>query len=180
MSTTNSAQLEPVCNELLARVDGLSVDGHPLQTDESLSKADIENIIDEEAKFAQPFEDEKVIVHCRDRRGKSYERQVKVGDTIRKFGRLVEQKRAELDGLLEELREVDDQIVAAREDIIQTEKVEGGKLRRQLHSDLDALAKAAKEAKEQTVEHVAQARKAERAAADGEKRKLQELFGSLS
>lgn len=119
------------------------------------------------------------MMRCHDRSGKSYEREVKLGETMQKFEKLVEKKRSELKSLLEELGNVDDEIAVARRDIVNVERVEGGKLRRQFHSDMDALAKTALEAKERTVAHVAQARKAERAAADDEKRNLQELFGSL-
>lgn len=176
MAGYTAQQLEPVCNALIARVEGLNVNGQPLDNTSTLSTAEREAFIQSETELSKPLEEQTLTVQNRQKNGTM---EVKLGHLMHAFENLVEQKRTRLQDLFKELRQVDVEMATAYKDVLDTESGAVNKERRQLDRDLDALAQEAYEAKEQTLAEVKQAREDEHAAATDEKRRLDSFLNSL-
>lgn len=173
-------QLEPICQELLARVEGLSARGQPLSGSNSLSAADIEDLVTRESQLSKPLEQEKITIQSRKKDGTTKAVDIKIGPMLRHFENLLEKAQVEVKALRKKVREVDLEIAEAYQDAINTEHGEGKKARHKFEKDIEALAKEAYEAKQQTMAAIAQVREAEKRAGEEEKKKLNALLNSQS
>ena len=105
--------------------------------------------------------------------------EVKLGDTMRSFQQIAEQKRTELEGLLEELKNVDAEIAKARKDIVETENRDVNNAKKELKTQLDKLIKEAGAVKGQTLADVKKARQDDQAAKSEMQRKMDEFMALL-
>lgn len=154
--------------------------GQPLSGGNSLSAADIEDLVARESQLSKPLGEEKITIQSRKKDGTSRAVDIKLGPMLRHFENLLEKTQAEVMVLRKQVREIDVEIAEAYQDAVKTEQSDGKKARRELETDLEALAKEADEAKEQTLADIKQAREAEKRAAEEEKRKLNALLNSQS
>lgn len=139
-------RLQPIYEELIARVDGLDVNGQPLNMPGVPSQADVDALIAEDEKLSKPLDDD--ILQIEDRSGRV--RDVRLGDLMRKFDAKSEEKREEIAELLLQLKAVDTEIVAAQKDALHAEKVDVKKLRDKLAVQLEGFKDQALRIKEQT------------------------------
>lgn len=161
-------------------MEGLDIDGQPLEETSTLSGPEKDALIQAEAELSKPLEENMCDIQKRQRDGAVTTKAFTLGYTMQTFEDLVERKRAEFASLLKQLRELDAEIAAAYEDILEVEHGQvGKKARRDLDRDLEALAQDALEAKEQTLAEIKQARDDELAAVAEEKRQINEFFTSL-
>lgn len=176
VATSTAQDLEPICDQLIARVDRLSVDGvlhdgaillSPLERDQ-LAKAD--------AMLTKPFAEETVSVRVRQPDGTHAEFEVKLEDTIRKFGKLLAKAQPKIDELLKEMRNVDTEIESVYQSIRKTEKREVPKLKQDLDVDLKSCIRAAADAKAATATHVESTQEQIRAKAAAEQQRLNDYL----
>ena len=168
--------MEPVYDALIARVDGVDIKGQPLNVPSLPSKDEINALAEEDLALTKPVDDELMTIqNCR-KNGSVETKEVKLGDTMHPFKKLVDQKRAELEGLLEELKDVDAEIAAARKDVTETEQCEVKKAKKELNAELESLIDQASAIKEQTLAEVKKARQEGQAAKVEMRRKIDELM----
>ena len=152
-------QLEPVYDTLIARVDGLSVNGQPLLISGMPTKGDIESLVGEDLELSKPLSEARMTIEYARKSGKVESKEVKLGDTINAFQKLVEQKRAELGSLLNDFSDVNDELAATKKDIMHAEAKEVKHEKSKLNAELLKLAEEAKVIKEQTLTDIKNARK---------------------
>jgi hypothetical protein len=150
-----------VYEELIARVDGVDVHGRQLKTPDVPTQADIDALIAEETEFCKPLDDDTLQLR---ERATGQVKNVRLGDTIQKFEAKSEKKLAELAGLIEQLKIVNSELVAAQRDAIRSEKVEVKQLRDELAIQLDAFKEQALNIKQQTLAQVKAAEKEDKRA----------------
>lgn len=98
---------------------------------------------------------------------------------MKTFERVLDQKRDELEQLLRELKNVDAEIVALKEDIVAVEQKDGKKLKRALDAEVAALVKKAETNSAATLADVEKARKEEKKAAEIQKQKFEDFMNSI-
>ena len=153
--------LQPVYEELIARVDGVDVRGRPLNTPGVPTEADIDALIAEEEDIYKPLDDDTLQL-CE--RATGQVKDVRLGDTIQKFEAKSEKKREELAKLLEQLKTVNSEIAAAQKDAIRSEEVEVKHLRDELATQLYAFKDQALKIKQQAQAEVKAAAKEDKKA----------------
>ena len=153
----------------MARFDRLDISGQP-------NNAEVEALMNSDRELAKPLDDERMTIQTRKRNGVVENRDVKVGDTMNAFQRLLENKRSELQGLLLKLQGVDDEIKESMTDIAQTESNEMKKSKNELNVVLEAMADKARSSKSQTKSEIRKAQKEEKALSDQFNHRLQGIM----
>ena len=115
---SSAHHLEPVYDALVARVDGLDINGQPLSNPNLTSKAEIDALVEDEFALYKSIDDERMTIQNHRKNGRKETKEVKLGDTLSIFEKVARQKRTELEGLLHELRDVDAEITTAKADIL--------------------------------------------------------------
>ena len=153
-------ELQPVYEELVARLDGLDANHRPLENLGGPTQADINALAALEQELSKPLDDD--VLHYRDRNDTLTD--VPLGDTIRKFEVKSEKKRAELTKLVDQLKDIEHEIFEAQKDALRSEKTEVKKLRDDLALQLEGFKDEALKCKKQTEAEVNVAIKAEKKA----------------
>ncbi|KAK3706004.1 hypothetical protein LTR37_012998 [Vermiconidia calcicola] len=174
-SAAKSSQLEPVYDELIARVDGLNVDGQPPRP----GKAELDEVIAVDAALSKPMDEERMTIQNHRRNGAVETKEIKLGDTMLAFEKLVEKKRSELESLLQDLSEVDAEIVATKQSIVDNEKKAVKKMKDALGAELASFMQQAESIKKHTMAAIEKAQKEEKAENKEKNRKLEELIKQM-
>ncbi len=172
-------QLDPVYNALLARVNGLQVNGKPFQTSGMASRDQIDTLVQAHAALSKPLDDEQMTIQNHRQNGTVDMKEVKLGETMLSFERLAEKKRAELEKLVQNLQDVVDEIETAREVIVAKEKKGVKQAKKSFEAKLASLVDEAEAAREQARDEVKQARKEDREFKANLERKIELLFAEL-
>ncbi len=169
ITTAKSEVLEPAFNELLARVDGLSLNGSAVSVEGVPSNHELDSIFESEAALAASLRDEKMTINSKRQNGTIEVREVQLGQTMLNLERVVKEKRGELERLLQELKSVDASITTTHDDVVRIEHKDVAKARssyeanlRSLIDDADSIANSTRAAvKKARKEDEAQKREAE-------------------
>lgn len=170
--------LQPIHDALVARVDGLTVHGKPLATPGVVTKEELEARGEEEQALCSSIDE--AYVRIQERRGDDYKiKDVKVGDTLLAFERTVESVGAEVEKLIEELGGVEDEIVAAREALVNAEENEVKEADQALLEELSAVCDEINDAKKNMEADIRKARKEDHAAKAEMDSKLEQFMREL-
>jgi hypothetical protein len=153
-------QLQPVYEELVARLDGPDANRRPLETLRGPTQVDIDSLAALEDELSKPLDDD--VLQIRDRTGNVTD--VRLGDAIRKCEIKSEEKHVALAELIDQLKDVEDAIAEAQKFALRSEQTEVKKLRDELAVQLEELKDEALEYKEHTEADVDAAIKAEKKA----------------
>lgn len=169
-------QLEPIYQELLARVDGLTVDGKPVQVPGLPSKAEMNALVERDANLFTLLDDEEMTIQNQRKNGSIELRDVRLGDTMQNFERLVDSKRPELEYLMHQLREAERDIASAYKAVVETELKDIKKAEEEFAEELASLEEEAGALKRRTRAKVEKARKEDQEAKVAMDRKIEELI----
>ena len=98
---------------------------------------------------------------------------------MKKFERVLEQKRDELERYLRELKNVEAEMVSVRDEIVTVEQKEGKKLKRALDAQIAALLKKVEVGHDATVADVEKARKEEKKAKASTQQAFEKFLESM-
>jgi len=174
---TVTEQLDAVHEELLARMNGMDINGKPLAIPGAPSRAQLDKLEKEQNAFARSLSEDTVTVEHRNRDGTSTEEQVQLGKTMADFHRKNELVNAKVAHMLKELDELDSEIAMVLSDF--HEDTANIKADRALQTVLAGLEKEAGQAARQTLDDVKIARKEDRVDSDAANKKFQEFLKSL-
>ena len=173
---SNGRQLDPVYNALIARVDGLQVNGKPLKTSGAADVSQIEELIQQHEALSKSLDEDVMTLQQTSTNGTVGTREVKFGVTMRAFDREAEQKGTELVNLMQRLEDVAIEIAAARNDLVAIENKAVKKAKRAFESELASLFKEVETVKKQAHEDVKQAKADDQAYREKVEAKLDERF----
>ncbi|KAK3686323.1 monothiol glutaredoxin grx5 [Vermiconidia calcicola] len=174
-AAAKGSQLEPVYDELVARVDDLNVDGQP----QGPGKAELDEVIAVDAALSKPLDEERMTIQNHRRNGTVETKEIKLGDTMLAFEKLLERKRSELESLLEDLSETDAEIMATKRSIVDTEKKAVKTIKDALGTELASFMQQAESIKKHTAAAIEKAQKEEKAENKEKNRKLEELIKQM-
>lgn len=172
-----SEQLDAVHEELLARINGIDIDGKPLAILGAPSQADVDKLEREHKAISRPLSEDLITVEHRHRNGTVTEEHVNIGKAMADFRRMTEVVGAKVVPMLRELDELDDEIGAVLKEIRDEQATT--KADKALQMALAALKEEAGQAAKLTLGEVKAARKEDKAAGDVANKKFQEFFRSL-
>lgn len=167
-------QLDAVYEELMARIDGMDINGKSLDIPGAPSDAGLQAMQDDVNLF-RPLEEDVVTISVTKSDGTVAMKNVKLGDSIQKLETLIDDSRAKLTRLTKELKEVNGEIDATLDEYNKTTKSVGDAFQEKIakyQSDVKAFHKW-------TIDEVMKARKEDKAYAVEANRKLQEFAASL-
>lgn len=171
-STTE--QLDAVYEELMARMDGMDINGKSLDIPGAPSDAAIKAIQGDVAIF-RPLEDDVVTISVTKSDGTVAMKNVRLGDSIKKLENLIEGSRAKLTRLAKELNEVNGEIDATLDGYNKATKSVGDAFQEEIvkyQADVKAFHKW-------TIDAITKSRKEDKVYAAEANRKLQEFAASL-
>jgi hypothetical protein len=146
------------------------------------SNKQISAIIEEDKALSKPLDDEVITITNERKNGKRSMRELRVGDTMAKFEKALENNHIEAVKLVQELKALDVEIASARAAIAKVENKEIKRAKEGFMKELSALSEQAEAAKKQTEAEIVKARKADQANRDEMDSKmeafLKELMGS--
>ncbi|KAF2479841.1 hypothetical protein BDY17DRAFT_326850 [Neohortaea acidophila] len=158
--------LEPVYAELIARVDITTVDE---------DAASVEALANEEADMSRSLDDEIMVLQTTLPNGKTVTNEVRLGDTVHAFEKLLQEKRQEMTTILEELHQVEVDMATAKQEILVSDAAAEQLAREELDASLAELKKEILAAKETTRKEFELARKEDQ----DEKRKFEAALKTL-
>ena len=160
-------------------MDGVDVNGQPLDIPGVPTKADLDALAAEELALSKPLDEERMTVQSHRRNGTVETKEVKLGDTMQWFENLEATKRAELESLRKELKDVDEEIAAAKEDVVKMEKKQVKKAKGAFNDELNSLIDQAEAVKNQTLAEIKKAQEEEESAKAERSQKMREFMESL-
>lgn len=178
MAASKGQELEPVYQELIARVDGLDIKGRQLDIPNIPAKG-IAELAKDGSALTKSLDHEKMTLQETRKDGTVTMTEVTLGSTMASFQKVVSNRRAELEGLLKELDDVNAEIAAAQNDALRTEEDEVRKANDELNGVLQATAQEAKAIKDETLAQVKKARKEDQAIQAELNRKFEDFMRSL-
>jgi predicted nucleic acid-binding Zn-ribbon protein len=115
--------LQPTLSSLLSRMNGIDASGNPLRDHDVPTQADFDALFAEDAKLSRPVEDEMLLVQFSDL-GKDENRefrtkQVRWGETWKKFQGHYVQQRDELADLRGEMDEVEMEMKMLEKEVVE-------------------------------------------------------------
>ena len=125
------------------------------------------------------MDEERMTIQNHRRNGAVETKEIKLGDTMLAFEKLVEKKRSELESLLQDLSEVDAEIVATKQSIVDNEKKAVKKMKDALGAELASFMQQAESIKKHTMAAIEKAQKEEKAENKEKNRKLEELIKQM-
>lgn len=179
MAHCKSEQLDPAYNELTARVENTI--SSTVSSEQLLvtPNSELKGLMYEQIELSDPLEEEAITVRATRTDSTIVTEDVKLGDTMQAFQKLLGNKRVQFEKLLEELHQVDAEIVAVKKEIRTIENKEVKEVKRYWDDRLSRRAEEAREARDSTMAEVAKAVKKEKEAAEEEKRKMQEILNTI-
>ena len=167
-------QLDAVHEELVARIDGMDINGKSLDIPGALSDAALQAMQGDGSLF-KSLEEDVVTISVTKSDGTVAMKNVKLGDSMKKLENMIEDSRVKLTRLTKELKEVNGEIDATLDGYNKaTRSVEHAFQTRivKFQSDVRAFHKW-------TIDEVTKARKEDKAYGVEANRKLQEFAASL-
>ena len=167
-------QLDAVHEELIARIDGMDINGKSLDILGALSE-DALQAMQRDANLFRSLNEDVVTISVTKSDGTVVMKNIKLGDSIEKLEKMTEDSKVKLMRLTKELKEVNAEIDAALDGYNKaTKSVEDAFQKRiaRYQSDVKAFHKW-------TIDEVTKARKEDKAHAVEANRKLQEFAASL-
>jgi hypothetical protein len=167
-------QFDAVYEELMARIDGMDINGKSLDIPGAPSNDALQAMQGDVSLF-RPLEEDVVTISVTKSDGTVAMKNVKLGDSIQKLETLIEDSRAKLTRLTKELKEVNGEIDATLDEYNKATKAVGDAFQKKIvkyQSDVKAFHK-------QTIDEITKARKEDKAYAVEANRKLQEFAASL-
>ena len=159
-------------------MDGLNLRGQSLLGSEQLPNANIEDLVAKGVQLSRPLEDETITVQRRKKDGTCKASDIKLGTMMQNYEDLLERTQDKFKTFRKKICDIDVEMSAAYQDLLNLERNEVKNARRKLDEDLEALANEASEAKEQTLAEIKEARENEKITGEEEKRKLNALLNS--
>jgi hypothetical protein len=169
-----AGQLDAVCEELTARIDGTDINGKSLDIPGAPSDAALE-AMQGDADLFRSLDEDVVTINITKSDGTVAMKNVKLGDSMEKLENLIEDSRVKLTRLTKELKEVNGEIDATLDKYNKATKAVGDAFHKKIvkyQSDVKAFHKW-------THDEVTKARKEDKAYAVEANRKLQEFAASL-
>jgi len=163
-----------VYEELIARIDGTDVNGKSLDIPGAPSHAALQDM-QESVDLFRPLEEDVVTISVTKSDGTVAMKHVKLGDSIEKLEKLIEDSKAKLIRLTKELNEVNGEIDTTLSEYNKATKSVGDAFQKKIakyQSDVQAFHKW-------TIDEIAKARKEDKAYGVEANRKLQEFAASL-
>ena len=179
MTECRGQRLQPIYNELIARVDGLDVNGNRLEDAGISMKTQVNALAQESSALSKPIGEEEITLQIERESGVIESENIKLKDTIHGFRKLTDQTRAKLMHYLQELQDIDAEIAAAKQAVVQTEDGEVKKAKEDYKAELVALGEEARACKQQTLAEVSQSRKQDKAWNLETNRKVEEFMKAL-
>jgi len=167
-------QLDAVYEELMARIDGIDINGKSLDIPGAPSDAGLQAMQDDVNLF-RPLEEDVVTISVTKSDGTVAMKDLRLGDSIQKLENLIEDSKAKLARLAKELKEVNGEIDATLDEYNKATKAVGDAFQKKIvmyQSDVKAF-------HQRTIDEITKARKEDKAYAVEANRKLQEFAASL-
>lgn len=174
---TVTEQLDAVHEDLVARINGVDINGKPLAIPGAPSAADLGKLGREQKALARPLSDDAVTVEHRHKNGNVVEEQVLLGKTMIDFRRKTEMINTKIAPMLKELDELAAEIAVSLRGLLDDKTIV--KADKELQAALAALEAEAGKAAKQTLDEVKNARKEDKAASEVANNKFQEFLRSL-
>ena len=165
--------------ELCARANALDIDGNPVDTPGVPTAAQMDEVDSVRQALTRPLGKETIGVQMRQADGTYVRRQVKLDATMQAFVKRSEKKRAELEGLQQELDQVCDEIDALMESEMNDEDGSVKRADEELQAELAAIKQNVQTYKDRTLAELKQAQKEDKAASTEANRKIQEFMKAL-
>ena len=172
-------QLEPVYNELIASMDNLAVGDATNSANEHGSHNQLHTLLEEQKRLANPLGEDKIEVHRVTANGSTIAEERKLSDTMKAFERVLETKRGELEAMLRELKDVNTEIAAVKQDILSVEQKEAKRLKRDLDNQVAGLTKETEKCKVTTLAEVDKARKEDKKAVEVQNQKFADFMKTI-
>lgn len=166
-------------NELIARVATVAVDSAENYNVDPQPTHRMTDLVAEHARLANPLSEDKIEIQRTKADGSKVAEERKLSETMQVFERTLEQKRSELEQLLQELEDVDAEIAATRRNILAVEQKDVKRLKHELDTHVAALLGEAEASKAATLGEIEKARKEEKRAADAQNKKFEELMKTM-
>jgi hypothetical protein len=167
-------QLDAVCEEFSARIDGIDINGKSLNIPGAPSDAALQ-AMQGDANLFRSLDEDVVTISVTKSDGTVAMKNVKLGDSMEKLENLIEDSRVKLARLTKELKEVNVEIDATLDEYNKATKAVGDAFQEKIvtfQSDVKAFYKW-------TIDEITKARKEDKAYAVEANRKLQEFAASL-
>lgn len=167
-------QLDAIYEELIARIDGMDVNGKSLNIPGAASDAALQNMQGDVSLFL-PMEEDVVTISVTKSDGSVALKDVKLGDSIEKLEKLIEDSKAKLTRLTKELNEVNEAIDETLGEYNKAAITVGDAFEKKIakyQADVQAFHKW-------TIHEITKARKEDKAYGVESNRKLQEFAASL-
>lgn len=171
--------LDSVHDSLVAHVDGVAVEGKPLDTPGAVNYDDIKARAEEAQALCALIDEEYVSVdkHCED--SSIGTRSIKIGDILLTFAQQLGTKEIMVNQMVEELRRIESEIIAACKDVADAEEHQVKMADKALRLELNTLLEEINAAKKENVEDIKKARKEAQAATAEMDRKLEQFMREL-
>lgn len=169
-----SEQLDAVCEEFTARIDGIDINGKSLDIPGAPSDQAL-RAIKGEANLFRDLDEDVVTISVTKSDGTVAMKNVKLGDSFQKLGHMIEDSRVKLARLTKELKEVNGEIDVTLDEYNKATQAVGEAFQEKIlkcQADVKAFHKW-------TVDEIIKARKEDKAYAVEANRKLQEFAASL-
>lgn len=169
-----SEQLDAVCEELTARIDGIDINGKSINIPGAPSDVALQ-AMQGEANLFRSLDEDVVTISVTKSDGSVVMKDVKLGNSMQKLENLIQDSRAKLTRLTKELKEVNGEIDATLDEYNKATKAVGDAFQKEIvkyQSDVRAFHKW-------TIDEITKARKEDKAYAVEANRKLQEFAASL-
>jgi hypothetical protein len=115
---SSELHLKPVLDSLLARVNGLDAQGKPLPNSNVPTQDSFNALFAADENLSRPLEDEMLRVQFPQKDGSTLVKEVRFGDTWKKFQRHYEQKRAEMAKMKEAMQNLELEMRALKEEVV--------------------------------------------------------------
>lgn len=147
--------------------------------EDSESGADVTTLTAEYARLSNRLGEDKIEIQRTRADGSTVAQERKLSETMQTFERVYDQKRGELEQLLRELKGVNAEIAAVKQNIVRAEQKEGKKLKGELDARVAALVTEAETCKEATLGEVDQALKDDRKATAAQNKAFEKFLQSI-
>lgn len=155
------------------------MDETTLQSKDTKSKGQLKALADEHTRLANPLGEDKIAIQRTGAGGTKIVEERKLFDTMQRFERGLQNKRSELQSLLDELKDIDTEIATVKQDVLAVEQKQVKKLKRDLDAQVASLVEEAEASQKTVLAEVEKARKQERTNVDVQNKKFEELLKTM-
>ncbi|KAK3113557.1 hypothetical protein LTR53_009042 [Teratosphaeriaceae sp. CCFEE 6253] len=174
-----NAQLQPVCDELAARVKGLDLHGRLVPRPAVPTDADLEALEADQKALTRPLGDEELDVEIPHADGSKTLKRLTLGSVVEAYNKLSARKDAELRQLELELEAINIDLAAGYEDLNNENDEDLVRARRQFDAEKQKFKRGIQASKDQLQTDFAYAAAEDKAAKASFNKKLQNLVKGL-